>query len=167
MSNAFKDVLTITETITTKVTESIEDFIFETLHPYCEDVVKTRVSKEDLKRALEQYYGRTPCAECIDKQAVLRLMTHEDKIGDIIYAVDVCRLPYVRPARPTGEWIEKAEEYYKAVNERGGGVNDDTPYFTDDIACPVCLSEFSTIDNETERFNFCPHCGADMRGAGK
>ena len=63
-----------------------------------------------------------------------------------------------------GEWIEKAEDYYKAINKYGGGVDENTNYFTDDIACPKCLSKFSTIDNETERFNFCPNCGADMRG---
>ena len=62
----------------------------------------------------------------------------------------------------TGHWIETAEEYYKAVNEYGGGVNEDTPYFVDDIACSECLSMFSVIDNETERFDCCPHCGANM-----
>lgn len=66
--------------------------------------------------------------------------------------------------RPTGEWIIKAEDYYKAINERGGGVDENTPYFVDDIACPKCLAMFSTIDNETERFNYCPNCGAKMRG---
>ncbi len=60
------------------------------------------------------------------------------------------------------KWIEKDVDYYKAVNEYGGGVNEDTPYFTDDIACPKCLKLFSVIDNETERFNYCPNCGAKM-----
>lgn len=67
--------------------------------------------------------------------------------------------------RPTGEWIIKAEDYYKAINERGGGVDENTPYFVDDIACPKCLTKFSTIDNETERFNCCPNCGAKMEEA--
>ena len=72
-------------------------------------------------------------------------------------------LPSVEPERKKGKWIEKAEDYYKAINEYGGGVDEITDYFTDDIACPKCLSKFSTIDNETERFDFCPACGADMR----
>ena len=71
-------------------------------------------------------------------------------------------LPSVTPKQRTGHWIETADEYYKAVNEYGGGVNEDTPYFTDNIGCSVCLSMFSTIDNETERFNYCPWCGAKM-----
>lgn len=64
--------------------------------------------------------------------------------------------------RKVGKWIETAEEYYNAINEKGGGVNENTDYFTDDIACPNCLSKFNVIDNETERFRFCPNCGAKM-----
>lgn len=66
--------------------------------------------------------------------------------------------------RPRGEWIETAQDYYETVNKKGGGVNENTEYFIDDIACSECLTKFSNIDNETERFNFCPNCGADMRG---
>ncbi len=62
----------------------------------------------------------------------------------------------------TGHWIETADEYYKAVNEYGGGVNENTPYFVDDIACSECLAKYSVIDNETERFDHCPSCGAKM-----
>lgn len=62
----------------------------------------------------------------------------------------------------TGHWIETADEYYKAVNEYGGGANENTPYFVDDIACSECLAKYSVIDNETERFDHCPSCGAKM-----
>lgn len=72
--------------------------------------------------------------------------------------------PTIKPEPKTGKWIEDAETYYKAVNEKGGGVNENTPIFTDDIACSECLALFSVIDNETEHFNYCPNCGADMRG---
>ena len=37
-------------------------------------------------------------------------------------------------------------------------------YASDHIVCSACEECFSIIDNCTERFNFCPHCGADMRG---
>jgi len=62
--------------------------------------------------------------------------------------------------RPTGHWIETALEYYEMINEKGGGVDENTPYFVDDIACSECLAKFSVIDNETERFDFCPNCGS-------
>ena len=74
------------------------------------------------------------------------------------------RLMSLEPERKKGKWIEDAETYYKAVNEKGGGVDENTPFFTDDIACSECLAMFSVIDNCTETFNFCPNCGADMRG---
>ena len=63
-----------------------------------------------------------------------------------------------------GHWIEDAETYYKALNEYGCGVDEYTPYFTDDIACSECLAKYSTIDNETQFFKFCPNCGARMGG---
>ena len=75
---------------------------------------------------------------------------------------NIKKLPSIQPERKMGRWIEDAETYYKAVNEKGGGVNENTPYFTDCIACSECLSMFSVIDNETERFDFCPNCGAKM-----
>lgn len=56
-------------------------------------------------------------------------------------------------------WIEDAETYYKAVNEKGGGVNKNTNFLFDEIACPECLSIFSVVANETERFKCCPVCG--------
>ena len=62
--------------------------------------------------------------------------------------------------RTTGHWIENAQEYYEMINKKGGGVDENTPYFTDDIACSECLAKFSVIDNETERFDFCPNCGS-------
>lgn len=62
----------------------------------------------------------------------------------------------------TGHWIEDAGTYYKAIHERGCEPDENTPIFLDDIACSECLAKFSVIDNETERFECCPHCGAKM-----
>lgn len=36
-------------------------------------------------------------------------------------------------------------------------------YSQDHIVCSACEECFSILDNDTERFNFCPNCGADMR----
>lgn len=54
-----------------------------------------------------------------------------------------------------GEWVGYPE-CLKYVNA----------YADDHIVCSVCEECFSVIDNDTERFNFCPHCGADMTGGG-
>lgn len=36
-------------------------------------------------------------------------------------------------------------------------------YSDDHIVCSACEECFSILDNDCERFNFCPNCGADMR----
>lgn len=109
-----------------------------------------------------------PCEDCISRAETLRHSHIEyDDDGEghrVVYVEDIEELPSVTPKQKVGKWIEKDIDYYKAVNEYGGGVNEDTPYFVDDIACPKCLKLFSVIDNETERFNYCPNCGADMKG---
>lgn len=37
-------------------------------------------------------------------------------------------------------------------------------YSDDHIVCSACEECFSILDNDCERFNFCPNCGAYMRG---
>lgn len=34
-----------------------------------------------------------------------------------------------------------------------------------ECACPFCRQKWSYYDNDTDTFNFCPNCGADMREA--
>ena len=57
-----------------------------------------------------------------------------------------------RKARKTGKWVGYPEclKYMHA-------------YADDHIVCSACEECFSILDNDCERFNFCPHCGADMR----
>jgi len=99
-----------------------------------------------------------PCKDVVSLGVFEQVMWERDVAID-----QLKQLGYGFGEKPkTGHWIETAEEYYKAVNEYGGGVNEDTPYFVDDIACSECLSMFSVIDNETERFDCCPHCGTKM-----
>ena len=70
--------------------------------------------------------------------------------GDMISSEEVEQAiedaPTIDPEslRPKGEWIEA---------EDGDGV-----------ICSVCREDFCTIIHETDKFNFCPSCGADMRG---
>jgi hypothetical protein len=99
-----------------------------------------------------------PCKDVVSRGVFEQVMWERD-----VAIEQLKELGYGFGEKPrTGHWIETAEEYYKAVNEYGGGVNEDTPYFVNDIACSECLSMFSVIDNETERFDCCPHCGTKM-----
>ena len=58
-------------------------------------------------------------------------------------------MPGLKPK--TGKWIEWPE-CLKFKNA----------YSNDHIVCDCCGEVFSVIDNDTERFNYCPHCGAKM-----
>lgn len=35
-------------------------------------------------------------------------------------------------------------------------------YSKDHIVCSCCEEAFNVFDNDTERFDYCPHCGAKM-----
>ena len=65
----------------------------------------------------------------------------------------ICAIPAadVRPVK-WGKWIGYPEclKYPNA-------------YSDDHIVCSACEECFSILDNDCERFNFCPNCGADMR----
>lgn len=40
----------------------------------------------------------------------------------------------------------------------------DGAYSNDQIVCSACKHVFCIIDNCTEEFDYCPHCGAKMEG---
>lgn len=103
--------------------------------------------------------------DMIERQAAIdTLMSEPPEMNyGFYYAEKIKKLPSAQPERKRGTWIEDAKTYYEQLNERGLRVDEYTPYFTDDIACSVCLAKYSMIDNETQFFKFCPNCGADMR----
>lgn len=65
----------------------------------------------------------------------------------------------------SGHWIEKSEEYYRLWQDSGRSW-DDMPYFVTRLqfACSNCFDEFDINAEGVEYWDFCPHCGADMRG---
>lgn len=137
------------------------------------NAVQMAIASLETDEAYQLEYERTTKndlgVDYISKQEVVGLMMHiwgknhsgDDAMQECIDAIRA--MPSVTPIRPKGYWIETAEEYYKAINEKDGGVNEDTDYFVDDIACSECLAKFSVIDNEADRFDFCPCCGSDNR----
>lgn len=109
------------------------------------------MTREEIRKAID----------ALKISAPIMAMTQEE-FNDYIQTLNKI-MDWLEQEPRKGHWIETAEEYYKAINEKGGGVNENTDYFVDDIACSECLAKFSVIDNETERFECCPNCGADMR----
>ncbi len=52
-----------------------------------------------------------------------------------------------------GRWIE----YPECLGYTGA-------YSEHHIVCSECHDVWNIMDNDTENFNFCPHCGAEMDG---
>ena len=65
-SNRLDDYITVAMQTVERITEEKESFIFETLRPFCEEVVQHEITKRDLEQALLKYYGKSgwiPCSE--------------------------------------------------------------------------------------------------------
>lgn len=98
------------------------------------------INKENLIKSL-----RFPCG--LNEDGILYV-----PLKDVIKSIE--NSPEIDgKARPNGEWVGYPEclKYPNA-------------YADDHIVCSVCEECFSILDNDCERFYFCPHCGAEMKG---
>lgn len=55
--------------IVTEVTEDMENFIFKTIQPWCEEQVERKVSKKDLENALKRYYYKQDTIDVLKEVA--------------------------------------------------------------------------------------------------
>lgn len=99
--------------------------------------------------------------ECIDRAEAIRICErlrdktdNEDMAFALNWAIQSIKGITAEDVKPVkhGEWIGYPEclKYQNA-------------YADEHIVCSVCEECFSILDNCAERFDFCPHCGADMR----
>ena len=101
------------------------------------------------KKHFERRYGNVSVTELISRQAAidaLDMIGSVDTDADREYAREVfMSLPSAQPQRKKGKWIKHIDDLYPAEST---------------IECSVCHNEQPlTIDD-----NYCPNCGADMRG---
>ena len=126
----------------------------DALDSYCE-------LNEEGKTAFRMAIEALSCSEnpnnsdCISRQAAIDVLrtcydtetvtyTNGNEYIDYDQALDLLNsLPSAQPERMRGTWID---------------------YVNSHCECSVCHTEWSYFQNETECFEFCPHCGADMRG---
>lgn len=52
------DITKMVEKIAIQAKENQEEFIFQTIQPYCENIIEQRISKKELERALLQYFNK-------------------------------------------------------------------------------------------------------------
>ena len=77
------------------------------------------------------------------KRIPIAMIVTEDKIiyRDVVFVKDIEVLPSADPERKKGKWIDKS-----------GGIKDAWNY------CSICGEQAIDL------YDFCPNCGADMRG---
>ena len=52
------DISKMVEKIAMQAKENQEEFIFQTIQPYCENIIEQRISKKELELALLQYFNK-------------------------------------------------------------------------------------------------------------
>ena len=94
--------------------------------------------------------GQEPCDDAIDRKYLTGLMFTETDLSDAHTCYESIRkiveeMPSVTPIRPKGHWIG---EKTLIPNNEYGHIHQECS----------CCGKFRIVDN------FCPNCGADMRG---
>ena len=113
------------------------------------------MQNHDLQMMLDGVHRFTaqpePCEDAVSRQAAidgLNDAVHEHNITDFDAVATILALPSVTPKQRTGKWIDGI------IPNDGGGL----PV----IVCDQCNTFFPLQFGDGH--NFCPNCGADMRG---
>ena len=107
----------------------------------------------------------------VECQVIIDANNEEEAKNIAIKNIQNCLNPYYIEAYAEGQsvkrgrWIEKSEDYYRQWQDSGRSW-DDMPYFItgEHFACGVCFDKYEINAEGVEFWDFCPHCGADMRG---
>ena len=86
-----------------------------------------------------------------------REMTNEEAI-EILGGIRACYNIFDEYDEPKYAALSKAIFALKAEPKHGQWIE----YVNSHCECPFCHSEWSFFDNDTERFDYCPNCGAQM-----
>ena len=128
----------------------------------------TEINKDEIRKAIDKLQAEHPChldyyPTTFESMENVNSLSHAidmvakrmDEDSEINIICELAKL-YLEGVRPTvepkqGEWIQQYKD--------DGGWHD-MGYFYNMYKCSNCGS------NGTNRFNFCPNCGADMRKEG-
>ena len=72
------------------------------------------------------------------------------------------RLPDDLPYKASVKRVLMQAPDADVVEVRHGEWKQQLRPYEDEIVCTVCGASFNVIDNCTETFDYCPHCGAKM-----
>lgn len=119
-------------------------------HHY-EDIMRRVEAFEKAVNALQ----KEPCEDAVSRQAVLDLIDSDWKYEGL--EMGVANLPSVTPQQKTGRWISHSE-HCEMNNLRPSGLG--CYFWCSKCDCGIDYKYFHMVN-----YNYCPHCGADMRGA--
>lgn len=154
------DITKVVEEIAMQAEENQEEFIFETIKPYCENILQIKINKEELKQILLNGMQKQQlCGDCISRaEAISRIEVrrkitcesdpynyeewtkgYEEGIDDAIAMIN--SVPSVTPQQKVGKWTctDDMDEYYGKLSR-----------------CSVCGGKVLEADR------YCPYCGAEM-----
>ena len=116
---------------------------------------------------MAEYIERDKAIECIRPHVKPTTVYGDGYMQAIEHAVDILELIPAADVQPIrrGRWIEKSEDFYKQWQDSGRSW-DDMPYFVTGLkfACSCCFNQYDVNAEGVEEWDFCPKCGADLRG---
>jgi hypothetical protein len=118
-------------------------------------------AKEMAEELLKEQEPLEPFHRCIDRdKAIAELQEYHDREWTDERKQGVPARDERR--RITGNALDLLKEQEATWVEYPECLKYENAYSTDHIVCSACQYVFSTIDNCTEEFMHCPHCGAKM-----
>lgn len=106
------DITKMVEEIAMQAKENQEEFIFETIRPYCENVLQMKINKEELKQILlNSVQKQQPCEDCISREEAIRVAEQGQIQGYEWQFKKLCTLPSVTPQQT--RWIPVSERLPK------------------------------------------------------
>ena len=140
------DITKMVEEIVMQAKENQEEFIIETIYPYCENILQMKINKEELKQILLNGIQK-PCENCVSREAIIEWIDKSVAQYGGTYSTDmlnmwglfkdwISHMPSVTPQPKTGHWEDCSNGW-------------------------MCSNCYRDVTYESD---FCPICGADMRG---
>lgn len=98
------DITEMVKEIAMQAKENQEEFIFETILPYCENILQIKINKEELKQILlNGIQKQQPCEDAISREEVRNIITkdnemygYSDRTHDLMEKI--LELPSVTPS---------------------------------------------------------------------
>ncbi len=101
------DMTKVVEEIATQAKENQEEFIFETIHPYCENILQMKINKEELKRIIlrgvrpkgkwikiqsgdKDFPESIVCSRCENENSHLDFDEHSEPVGKVFVTSKYC-----------------------------------------------------------------------------